>query len=109
MFAAPFNPNTGANTQLFSPSTTPFAAVQYLGSGGVRINNQTTAPLWVAVGTSAASSSLTATLPTSGTPSNTWPMAAGGIETFTFGPNYWLTAMTSAGSGQFTVTAGQGS
>ena len=109
MYAAPFQPNSGTATQQFTPSTTPFAAVNYAGSGGVRLNNLSTVPLWIAVGASVGSSSLTATLPTSGTPSNTWPMAAGGIETFTFGPNYWLTAMTSSGNGSFTITNGQGS
>jgi hypothetical protein len=98
-FTSPFQPVAGSgNTLLIPLTTTPFSAINFTGTGGCRINNLSTCVAWFAVapGTSAGSSNLTATLPTSSAASNTWPMAAGGVESFTFGPNYYLTAITSA-------------
>lgn len=104
-FTNPFKPQ--GNTALIAPTTTASAAIQpsTASIATFRLNNTSTNPVWVAYG----SSTIVATLPTTTTAANAFPMAAGGIETFDFTPNCYVSAITTVGTGQLALTPGLGS
>jgi hypothetical protein len=106
----PFQPFTSTSgSQLITPSSAS-VAINIVGAGSVRICNQSPAlPVWVAVASSAGSSAVAVTLPTSGAASNSFPIPALGVEKIAVGPSAWVALATSSGtSNPVVLTAGIG-
>ena len=95
------------NTMILTVTTTGTPAVQPSTGSimGARIANLGGAIAYFAIG---QSSTTFAVLPSSGTPANGIPIASGGVETFNLGPNFYLSAITSAGTATLSITPGFG-
>jgi hypothetical protein len=95
------------NTTLIAATTTASAAIQpSTGSiGGCRIVTVSTGPVYAAFGATTA----TAVLPTTSTPAEGMPIQANSVETFSLGPNFWASFITTGGTAQVYVTPGFGS
>lgn len=94
------------NTSLIAGTTTASAAIQpSTGNiGGCALTNLSTNDVWVAFG----SSSVVAVLPTTATPGNAFPVTGGlhNVIPVLAPPNFWISALTSAGTAVLAITPG---
>lgn len=94
------------NSQLISATTTPSAAIQVSTGSHQGVRIRTSAVAYFSV---SSSSSVTVSMPSTGTPANGIPLNAGAQEKFSIPPNGWLSFMTSASAGALIyVTPGAG-
>ena len=95
------------NTILIAGTTTASVAVQPSTGSiiGCRISNIATGVTYIAV---SPSSGISAVIPTTSTPANGFPLLPNSAETFNVAPNFWLSAITSAGTAQIFATPGFG-
>lgn len=93
-------------TQLIAVTTSPSAAVQ-LSAPTVGVRIKADAQVYFAFGSSAGSSSLQASIPTTSTPANGIPLVASAPESFNIGPNAWLSFISTA-TANVNVTGGFG-
>lgn len=105
-----FRPNFGQNSSLVTGSTTATAGVAISSSGGSHgalfANLAAAADAWIAIG----SSSVQATMPTSGAGASGFPLLARTSRTIAASPGtyYSVIAATAAGAPIVTVTPGYG-
>lgn len=107
-FTSPFQPQ--GNTLIVASTAASATAGVQVSTGamqGVRLVNLSTLDAYVSV---ASSSSATASLPTTASPSTgSMPLLQRTERVLTVGPNFWLSAITSAGQANIAVTGGFGS
>ena len=93
-------------TQLIAVTTTASTAMALnVPAHGVRIRAD--AALHFAFGSTAGSSAITASIPTTSTPANGIPMLASSVEVFNIGPNAYLSFISTAATNAW-VTPGHG-
>jgi hypothetical protein len=93
-------------SKLITCTTTPSTAIQ-LAAPAVGVRIFADAQVHFAFGSTAGSSGILATMPTSAAPANGICLAGGSVEVFTIGPNAYL-SFISSGAATVQFTPGNG-
>lgn len=102
----PFRPQ--GLSQLVAVTTAPSAALQLGIPGLPSVRIKTDADLFYAYGTSAGSSNIQCTVPTTSTPANGIDMVGPSVEVFGCGPGAWFSFATSSGTANARFVGGSG-
>ena len=95
------------NASLVIATTTASVGMQPSTGGiiGCLLTNMSSADVYI---TASPSSAIAAAIPTTSTPGLGMPLLARSAQTFNFAPNFWLSALTSAGTASINLQPGFG-